>query len=148
MDRAGFFSAVNAGDAGKVESILAADPDSVHWRDDDGATALHIAAVRGHRELVDVLLRHGADMNARDGKFGATPAGWALHYLRERGAFLAIEIEDLVHAITSGDVVWTRRFILRHPRITCTRDAAGKPLAEYARESGVREIAELFGQGL
>lgn len=33
-------------------------------RDDDGLTALHYAADRGHVDLVKLLLDHGADINA------------------------------------------------------------------------------------
>ncbi len=124
--------------------MLAADANLAHARDDDGATPLHHAAFHARRDLVELLLAAGADINARDHKFGATPGGWALHYLRERGAFLAIEIEDVLHAIQSGDVEWTRRLVARHPQIATEKDKKGRPLAEYARESGVPQIAELF----
>jgi ankyrin repeat protein len=43
------------------------------------ATALHEAALRGNRELVDVLLAAGADPALHDREFDATPAGWADH---------------------------------------------------------------------
>jgi hypothetical protein len=139
-----FFAAVSAGDLPTAQALLAADPDLVHARDKDGATALHLAAFHARRDLVDLLCAAGADINARDHSFSGTPAGWALHYLRERGAFLAIEIEDLLYAVKSGNVEWTRRLVQRHPRIVTTKDAAGRPLAEYARESGIPEIAKLF----
>ena len=42
-------------------------------------TPLHAAAFRGNDEAVEVLLRHGADVRARDGKYCATPAGWAAY---------------------------------------------------------------------
>jgi ankyrin repeat protein len=42
-----------------------------------GYTPLHAAAFRGNNEAIEVLLRHGADPRARDGKFCGTPAGWA-----------------------------------------------------------------------
>ena len=58
----------------------------------DRLTALHQAAFDGDRVLVDVLLELGADPDARDTSFSATPSGWADHshhdelaaYLRER----------------------------------------------------------------
>ncbi|SRR5579872_1310704 len=139
-----FFAAIEAGDLAKVQGMLAADPDLVRVRDEEGATALHLAAFHAHRDLVGLLCAAGADINARDGKFGATPGGWALHYLRERGAFLAIEIEDVLHAVKTHDVEWTRRLVERHPRIVTAKDASGRPLSEYARECGVPEIAKLF----
>ena len=32
----------------------------------DGSTALYMAAQNGHREVVELLLQHGADVNAED----------------------------------------------------------------------------------
>jgi ankyrin repeat protein len=141
---ADFFAAIEAGDLKTVQLMLADNPDLIHTRDSDGATALHLAAFQAHRHLVALLCAAGGDLNARDSKFSATPAGWALHYLRERGAFLAVEIDDVLHAVKSGNVEWTRRLVQRHPRIVTAKDADGRPLSEYAQESGVQEIAELF----
>jgi len=142
--RTDFFAAIEAGDLSSAQQMLVADPDLVHASNKEGATALHVAAFHGHRRLIDLLCDAGADLNARDRRFGATPAGWALHHLRERGAFLAIEIDDLLHAVKTGDVEWTRRLVQRHPGIIATKDADGRPLSEYARESGIPDITRLF----
>ena len=48
-------------------------------RDPDGGTALHHAAWRGDRSLVELLLLHGADPTIIDGNHSATPMGWAAH---------------------------------------------------------------------
>jgi len=143
-DHADFFAAVEADDLTRVKELLEADSNLVHARDEEGATALHLAAFHAHRDLIDLLCEAGADLNARDLRFQATPGGWALHYLREKGAFLGIEIDDIVHAVKTRDVEWTRRLVHRHPRIVATKDADGRPVADYARESGVPEIAQLF----
>ena len=47
-------------------------------RDPDNVTPLHRAAMAGHREGVRVLLAHGAEVNALDGMFAATPLVWAV----------------------------------------------------------------------
>lgn len=83
------FAAVRAGQRDKVFDILKEHPESAMARDSDGATALHYAPESGDREIVEALLDAGADLNARDLRFGATPVGWAIEYLRERGALLA-----------------------------------------------------------
>lgn len=42
-------------------------------------TPLHVAALRNRRGVARLLLEHGADRNARDAHYDATPAGWATH---------------------------------------------------------------------
>lgn len=88
-----FIQAVCDGDAATVESCLLESPELASAKD-DGATPLHFAAIGNHRQVVDLLLDHGADINAIDDEFGSTPAGWAnekgyvemVHYLVARGA--------------------------------------------------------------
>jgi len=46
---------------------------------DYAGTALHNAAVHGHRTMVEFLIEHGADANIKDQKVNSTPAGWAEH---------------------------------------------------------------------
>ena len=59
-----------------------------------GYTALHAAAFHGNRAAATVLLKHGANPRARDGKYCATPAGWAAY---------AGHLET-AHLILDGDV--------------------------------------------
>jgi hypothetical protein len=94
---------------------------------------------------VQLLLERGADINSRDSRFGATPAGWAIEYLREMGGYLAIELDDLAYAIRLGDTRWVSRFINRFPALRHARDPEGIPFQELARKSGDREITALFG---
>ncbi len=138
------FAAVKSADAAKVRQLLSADPGLVRAMDDDGATALHHAAERGDRRIVMLLLDAGAEVNARDDRFHATPAGWAIEYLRERGALLGMEIDDLLLAIREGDVGWVRRLVTRLPALARAADRSGRPLARHARECGNDEIARLF----
>jgi ankyrin repeat protein len=44
---------------------------------DYSGTGLHNAAINGHRAMVEFLIEQGADVNIKDTKVGATPAGWA-----------------------------------------------------------------------
>jgi hypothetical protein len=143
-DAAAFFAAVVDGDLARVQALLAARPALARVRDADGATALHHAAFHGHRALVALLVAHGAEVNARDAAHDATPAGWAVHQLRELGGLLTIEIEDALHAIHTRDVAWTRRLVMRHPALVHAVDAHGRPLAAHARDAGDPAIAALF----
>lgn len=60
-----------------LETMLSCGFDP-HVGDKDNVTALHRAAMAGHPEAVRVLLKFGADVNARDGMFSATPLIWAV----------------------------------------------------------------------
>ena len=79
--------AVKRGDLTNVASILEGNPALAHDWDQLGATALHYATFGGHRFIVEELVRRGADVNATDSRFGATPTGWAIEYLRKWAVF-------------------------------------------------------------
>ena len=108
----------------EVEALVKDDTELVHGRDGSGATALHYAAFGGHCKVVEFLVQHGAEINAIDGEFGATPTGWAIEYLREMGGFLGIELADLAFAIERGDVDWVKRFLTRFPGLRNARGQA------------------------
>jgi hypothetical protein len=141
-----FFAAVKSGDTSRVRELLASDPELVRAKDEEGATALHYAAEMAHRDLVRLLLEGGAAINARDDRFGATPTGWAIEYLRGLGGLLAVEIEDALFAIREQDLRWVRRLLARWPALARAEDARGKPLSRHASECGNEQIAHLFPQ--
>jgi len=98
--------------------MIEEDPARVHERGGDGQTPLHFAQSRA---AVDLLLEHGADIDARDVDHRATPAEWMLarhrgegryalaSYLVERGAsadiFLAaaLGLTDRVRELIDAD---------------------------------------------
>lgn len=133
------------GDLADLKAVLDIRPQDINRRDSSGATALHYAALNGHRNLVKELVRRGADINATDGEFGATPAGWAIEYLREMGGFLGIELDDVAYAIRQGHADWVTRFLHRFPALRGARDSQGRAFKLLAQESGNQEIAQLFG---
>lgn len=135
---------VAQGDLSRVRSILDAAPHLVHERDPAGATALHYATLNGQREIVRLLLDQGAEINKVDNEFGATPTGWAIEYLRERGGYLAIELSDLAYAIEHRDVRWVARFLERFPALREGTATNGKTFRQLASESGSPEITALF----
>jgi hypothetical protein len=134
--------AAQRGNVAEVTAIVHGHAQLINRRDQRGATALRHAAFGGHRGVVQALAEHGAEINARDREFGATPAGWAIEYLRDLGGFLAIELDDLAYAIRRGDGEWVARFLKRFPALRQASDPQGDALqvaCRAIRRSGNRE---------
>lgn len=127
-----------------VRAIARSHPEIINALDEKGATALHYAAFDGRSDVVRLLVELGADINAIDTQFGATPAGWAIEYIREMGGFLGIELRDMAYAIERVDVDWVSRFLKRFPHFRGASDSHGIPFRELAARAGNKEIAELF----
>lgn len=78
-------------DLRRLRKLVAANPALVKSQDAGGSTLLHHAAAFGTREMLDLLLKAGAVVNARNGR-GATPLHWAVvdeartRLLLEKGA--------------------------------------------------------------
>ena len=70
-----FFAAVEGGDLVAMRALLEADPSLARERHSSGSTPLH--ALVAHPDAVRLLLRHGADPNARDVGDNATPLHFA-----------------------------------------------------------------------
>jgi hypothetical protein len=136
--------AAKRGDEDEVKKIVSQHPELLHQRDERGATVLHHAAFAGHRAIAEFLIHQGAEINARDAEFGATPAGWAIEYLREMGGFLAIELDDLAFAIERGDAIWVARLLRRFPWLHKASSSAGTPFSQLAEQTGDPQITRLF----
>src|SRR6478752_7305528 len=64
--------------------MIEEDPARVHERGGDGQTPLHFAQSQA---AVDLLLEHGADIDARDVDHRSTPAEWMLDHHRSEGRY-------------------------------------------------------------
>ncbi len=71
---------IRDGDLTKVKALLRDSPDLALNRDSAGKTPLHITAAQGRKDVAELLLANGADVNAKDNA-GATP----LHYAVANG---------------------------------------------------------------
>jgi ankyrin repeat protein len=136
--------AAKSGNVADVTTIIQNHPELINQRDSLGATATHHAAFEGHCAVVRALVKHGAEINARDDKFRATPAGWAIEYLREMGGLLGIELDDFAYAIERGDAAWVARFLKRFPALREANDTRGISFRRLAEQSGHPEVAKLF----
>lgn len=83
-----------------VISLLSQDPTLISARDTDGSTPLHCATWKGHEGLVEVLLKHGADVNATNNNdhWGTTPLHAAAHGNQRAIAELLIAHGADIHA--------------------------------------------------
>jgi len=144
-DRKSFFKAVCDGDAATVKKHLAASPGLVNTKD-DGATPLHFAAINNQREVADLLIDQGADLNAEDDEFTSTPSGWAnekgyagmVRRLVARGAKV-----DLPNAAAFGLVDLARDLLKADPSAVNAGGVWGRPIHQ-ASVWGRAEIVELL----
>jgi ankyrin repeat protein len=86
--RQSLFTAAMEGDLKKANAMLKNSPGLVFSRDSSyGSTALHWAAGKGRKEIVELLLANGADVNAKN-KDGETP----LYLAARDGRMDAVEL--------------------------------------------------------
>lgn len=128
---------------------------NVHARNDDGNTALMLAAFFGHEDVVKLLLEHGAEVNARNPE-GRTPLMFAATFdspdtvelLLADGA--AVDVRDnqekftaLMFAASEGhlDAV---KLLLDHDADKTLVDVDGDTAADFARRNGHEKVAEFL----
>ncbi|HXA50171.1 MAG TPA: ankyrin repeat domain-containing protein [Candidatus Acidoferrum sp.] len=141
-----FAAAVQAGDASQCDELLHQHPE---WRShldrpmpgaSFGQTALLVAAGRGNRELIDVLLRAGASIDARSdwwaGGFGVLDLeSDATDFLIERGATV-----DAHSAARLGLVDRLRELLDRDPALVHARGGDGQTPLHFAANVAVAEL--------
>jgi len=131
-------AAVKANDASRLGEVLARHPELKSRLDDPfpgsdfGATALLAAVHKGNREMVDVLLRAGADINARShwwaGSFGVLDDDHGLaDFLIERGA-----VVDVHAAARLGRLDRLTELISADPDLVHARGGDGQTPLHFA----------------
>lgn len=113
-------SASQLGRLDDLSALLAANPKAVHMRGGDGQTPLHVAPTVAIAEL---LLGHGADIDARDVDHESTPAQYLVRSHPDVARFLVARgaHTDIMLAAALGDLERVRGFLDADPAsIRCT----------------------------
>lgn len=116
-------AAAGLGMLDKVKEWLARDPSLVHVPGGDGQRPLHFAKTK---EIIDLLLDHGAEINARDVDHKSTAAQWKVRnaelcrHLIARGADV-----DIFMAAALGDRALVERVLDADPG--CITARIGQP---------------------
>jgi ankyrin repeat protein len=107
-------SAAQLGRMAELEALVAADPGSVRMRGGDGQTPLHVAPTVA---IAEFLLRHGADIDARDVDHESTPAQYLVRQHPDVARFLMAQgaHADIMLAAALGDLERVRRFLDTEP---------------------------------
>ena len=159
-----FLAACERGDAPVVETALKADTlfaTLVHAADASGASGLALAAKRGHTDVMELLLRYGAQVNGHDD--ARPPLCWAadaghleacrLLLTRENGVRAAVNQRDsfgftaLLDAAKAGRAD-TVRFLLDHKAdVNCATPSGQTSLHFAAQNSCMPVVAVLLEHG-
>lgn len=141
--RDALFAAIRAGDRDRVHQVLTENPSVVHARDPNsfGASAMGAAGHRNDRLMIDLLLQHGADIDARSdwwaGSFGAldfTDEETSRHLLA-RGATLTAHA-----AARLGMAEELRQIIARNPAAANERGGDGQYPLHFAKTPEIVDI--------
>jgi uncharacterized protein len=149
------FEAAAVGDALRLEDILLADPAAAHSFSGDGWTALHLAAAFGTPQAVDVLLQHGAHVDAASKNpqrnqplhaalaLGRNPetVRLLLAHGADPNATQAGGFTPLFSAATANRRDLVEMLIDSGARALHTSDL-GKTAGDFARERGHTELAD------
>ena len=151
--------AVAMADVETVQHLLDQTPDLIHTYSSDGWTYLHRAAQFGRHDLADLLLRHGADVNARaHNGIASTPLLCAVigqhldlvKYLIARGADVNLATSEgatpLHKAAIGGDCRIVQLLLTHGARVDARNSGGQTPLvhAQYLRHFEVVALLEQY----
>jgi len=147
--------AIREGDIEAVKRHLAAGMD-VNARDDNGWNSLHLAAENGHKEIAELLIEKGANVNAKDKYSRKTSRDWAIErgytetadLLRKHGGKTTDELnaaKSIDDAAKYGLIEAVKKHLANGANVNTVVDGiSGRTLLFLAAQWGHKEIVELL----
>jgi len=113
------------------------------------STPLHSAATEGHKEIAELLIAEGANVNAKN-DVGETPLDWAIHSKHSETANLLRKhggksgADDSVHvAAGMGNIEAVKQHLAAGADVNAKAEDGWTPL-HFATSGGYKEITELL----
>jgi ankyrin repeat protein len=139
-----------------AEHLITEHPEHVNARGGKQDTPIHVAACAGHVNIISLLIKHGADMEARwrSGNDG-TPlhrAAWRGRLelgqcLLDHGAYINARDRGhdtpLIHALLARHVEFAR-MLLERGAVIDAQDNRGKTALHFAIRSGYTQAVQLL----
>jgi len=114
--------------------------------DDHGHHPLHAAASSDSPSVAALLIQRGAEIDAREPRYGGTPLGWARHHERPRMIELLSPVSRDVFSLAAiGNVERLRQVLTAEPELARTVNWGMTPLFCLPKDDGQAvEIVELL----
>ena len=153
--RAKFFAAITRSDANTVEqTILQTKKECLQWKDDNGLTALMRAAKEGLTDMVTLLLKSDAPIDAGNEKNSTALMFAAAEGKEDVAAVLMDKGADVNHtnitkatplmlAAWNGNMVLVKWLVEKGADITA-KDKSGKTALDYAKEHENTLVADFL----
>ncbi len=146
------FEAAALNKRNRAAELLSLDPEQAKAYSPDGFTALHLACFFGHPNLAEMLLRYGADPNARSrNAMGVMPLHSAAATRKQRSVEWLVEYGADVNATQQGG--WTAlheaarqgntemaEYLLSKGADPGRKSDEGKAPADLANEKGHQQV--------
>lgn len=155
---AAWWKALADGDRKTVVSLLLTEPDLLRARDEEGNTCLHIVAAEDNTDLLELLVKKGADVDWK-GRLQGTPLGTSLahnkpkaaEWLIQKGADVRMGDSNgktpLLHASTWGHTKIISALLAKGADLFVVDTAGDQPIHSAARNGRKEAVALLLAKG-